>query len=95
MLPEEIRQKRLELNLTQTELAERFGVDGNTIARWERGEIIPKAQGMLQLAFQSLEIEKGSNILRINQLQGELKEKVQRLRIRHTKNKKEWNSLNK
>ena len=93
MLPEEIRQKRIELNLTQSELAQKFGVDGNTIARWERGEIIPGAQGMLKLAFQSLEIEKELNDAKINELQNNLTEKMHRLRIRHAKNKNEWDNL--
>ena len=95
MLPEEIRQKRIALNLTQTELAQKFAVKTNTIARWERGEIVPTAKGMLQLAFQSLELEKGLNNAEIEHLQKSLTEKVARLRVRHKRNTDEWINLNK
>lgn len=95
MLPEEIRKKRIALNLTQSELAERFEVKTNTVARWERGEITPKAKGMLSLAFQSLEIEKGLDNSKIKDLQKSLTEKVKRLRVRHAQNKAEWKNLKK
>ena len=95
MLPEQIRQKRIALNLTQAELAERFDVKTNTVARWERGEVSPKAKGMLQLAFQSLEIEKGLNTSKVLELRDNLKNKVNRLRVKHRKNKSEWKNLNK
>ena len=38
---EEIRSRRLELGLTQAELAQRLGVTANTVARWERGNLRP------------------------------------------------------
>ncbi len=95
MLPEEIRQKRIALNLTQTELAEKFEVKTNTIARWERGEAIPTAKGMMQLAFQSLELQKGLDNFEIENLQKSLTEKVARLRVRHKRNTAEWTNLNK
>ncbi|MGI8640380.1 MAG: helix-turn-helix domain-containing protein [Pyrinomonadaceae bacterium] len=94
MLPKEIRQKRIALNLTQTELAEKFEIKANTIARWERGESVPNARGMLLLAFQSLEIEKGLDNSKIEVLQKKLTEKVERLRVRHSRNKSEWKNIN-
>ncbi|HEX4950810.1 MAG TPA: helix-turn-helix domain-containing protein [Blastocatellia bacterium] len=54
MKAEEIRAARLKLNLTQAELGELFGVSGNSIARWERGEREPDAKGMMVLAFEML-----------------------------------------
>ena len=95
MLPEEIREKRIALNLTQNELAGRFKVKPNTIARWERGEITPKAVGMLSLAFQSLEIEKSLESSKVEDLRNDLTEKVKRLRVRHAKNKDEFQKLEK
>lgn len=93
MLPKEIKERRMALNLTQAELGARFEVDTNTIARWERGEIVPNAVGMLSLAFQSLEIEKDLNNSKIEELQKDLTAKVQRLRVRHAKNKNEFQNL--
>lgn len=90
MLPEEIREKRIALNLTQEELAERFGVKRNTVARWEQGAIVPQAIGMLRLAFQSLEVEKGLADCEIETLRDDLTEKVKKLRVRHAKNKAEF-----
>ena len=95
MLPEQIRKKRIALNLTQAELANKFDVKTNTIARWERGEITPKAKGMLFLAFKSLEIEKGLNNSKIEDLRDDVKRKVKRLRVKHRKNQNEWKNLNK
>lgn len=53
--PQEIKQRRVNLELSQTQLAEKLSVSQNTIARWERGELEPKHPGMLILAFQALE----------------------------------------
>lgn len=54
MEAEEIKAARLQLNLTQAELGTLFGVSGNSIARWERGEREPDAKGMMALAFETL-----------------------------------------
>jgi DNA-binding transcriptional regulator YiaG len=35
----ELRRIRTRLGLTQAALAERLGVTGNTVARWERDEV--------------------------------------------------------
>jgi transcriptional regulator with XRE-family HTH domain len=56
---EAIKSYRQRLGLTQVQLAERFGVSANTIARWERGEVRPEAPEMVLLAFRGLEIEMG------------------------------------
>lgn len=53
--PEEIRTRRVNLALSQMELAEKLTVSQNTIARWERGELEPEHPRMLILAFQALE----------------------------------------
>lgn len=55
MNPEELKRRRKALNLTQNELAEKLGVSGNTVSRWEKGESWPDADGMLDLALQRLE----------------------------------------
>lgn len=34
----ELRKQRKNLGLTQVQLADRLGVSGNAVARWERGE---------------------------------------------------------
>ncbi len=39
MTGDEVRTLRRRLGLTQTQLAEQVGVHGNTVARWERGEV--------------------------------------------------------
>ena len=50
-----LREARLALDLTQEELANIFGINANTLARWERNETGPQAPGMLSLALQTLE----------------------------------------
>jgi len=37
----ELRRLRTEAGLTQAQVAELVGRDPNTIARWERGELLP------------------------------------------------------
>lgn len=89
MLPEEIKEKRIALNLTQSELAEIFGINRLTVARWEQGKIVPPAKGMLRLAFQSLEIERQLQDADVENLRNDLIARVTKLRIRHAKNKTE------
>lgn len=38
----EVRRLRLGAGLTQAQAAEIVGRDANTVARWERGELIPE-----------------------------------------------------
>lgn len=52
----QLKIRRKNVNLTQVELAEMFGVSSNTVARWENGVLdIPK---MVELALRSVEAEK-------------------------------------
>jgi DNA-binding transcriptional regulator YiaG len=37
--PEELKRGRRQLGMSQTELAEKIGVHGMTVSRWERGTI--------------------------------------------------------
>ncbi|HEX4949381.1 MAG TPA: helix-turn-helix domain-containing protein [Blastocatellia bacterium] len=62
MTGEEIRAARLAEGLTQERLGELFGVSKNTIARWERGEVIPQSTAMLRLAFIGLKLERQNGI---------------------------------
>ncbi len=39
--PQKFHQIRKRLNLSQAEFGELLGVAGNTVARWERGELVP------------------------------------------------------
>lgn len=45
-----IRRVRLQAGLTQKELGERIGVEGNTISDWERGRSEPQAKMILAIA---------------------------------------------
>ena len=55
MTPEEIKERRKSLNLTQEQLAGAFGIAKNTVARWERGEREPDMPLVLEMAFNWLE----------------------------------------
>lgn len=57
MTGQEIRAKRLTLQMTQAQLGEALRVNKNTIARWERDELTPQSTEMLRLAFIGLEME--------------------------------------
>jgi transcriptional regulator with XRE-family HTH domain len=46
----EIRRYRLQLGLTQSELARRLGVQLSTVSSWERGLTCPAASPLLRLA---------------------------------------------
>ena len=49
MSPEQIRQLRKELELTQQQFAERLGVSFVTLNRWENGQSKPSAMGQTKL----------------------------------------------
>lgn len=51
----QIRAYRQKLGLSQTQLGQAFGMAANTIARWERGELIPQWPRLLALGFRALE----------------------------------------
>ena len=42
-----IRQIRTRLGLSQAKFGELLGVAGNTVARWERGELVPPKVAVL------------------------------------------------
>ncbi len=45
-----IKELRKVLNLTQSELAQKVGVDVGTVSRWERGEVKPSRLAIDQLS---------------------------------------------
>jgi DNA-binding transcriptional regulator YiaG len=42
----DLKQMREELGLTQRQAAELVGVQANTWARWERGELVPRGAAL-------------------------------------------------
>lgn len=51
---DKLREKRIALGLTQTQLAEILDVKPNTVARWERGLLsVPRT---VELAMQTVEL---------------------------------------
>jgi DNA-binding transcriptional regulator YiaG len=52
MTGSDIREMRRELSMTQVEMGALIGVAGNTVARWERGELRPSpmAQRLIRIA---------------------------------------------
>jgi DNA-binding transcriptional regulator YiaG len=55
--PQELRERRLRLALSQRELAARLDVTTETVSRWERGALNVQAPSMLRLALDALEHE--------------------------------------
>lgn len=51
---DELKLRRNELKMTQAELAHRFGVQRNTVARWENGVL--EVPIWVELALQALEL---------------------------------------
>jgi len=49
--PKKIHQIRKRLGLSQAELGELLGVAGNTVARWERGELVPPKVAVLAAEY--------------------------------------------
>ena len=56
MRPKALKRRRESLGLTQDELAERLGVETDTLSAWERGDGRPEAEGMLGLAMDQLDL---------------------------------------
>lgn len=46
-----IKEKRIEAELTQAQLAEKVGVNQSTVAAWESGAKYPRAQILPMIAF--------------------------------------------
>lgn len=55
MTGDQLRNKRLDLELTQKALAEKLGVAPNTVARWEADRLVVPAY--VPLALKGLEAE--------------------------------------
>ena len=49
-LSENIKKYRKEMNLTQEELAEAFGVTVGAVSKWESGSTVPDIMTMMELA---------------------------------------------
>lgn len=47
---ENIRQKRLALNLSQDTLGRQIGTTGKTVARWEQDENLPGGEAVIHMA---------------------------------------------
>lgn len=45
-----VAERRREMRMTQNELAERLGVSGQAVSKWERGECLPDTGLLLELA---------------------------------------------
>jgi transcriptional regulator with XRE-family HTH domain len=45
-----IRVNRTRARLTQEELADRLGLSQNVISKWERGDVMPRANQVILLA---------------------------------------------
>lgn len=61
---EKIKEYRLNLEMTQSELGEALEISRNTIARWERNAIVPESWRMVELALKQLLLQKNSNNFR-------------------------------
>lgn len=51
-----IKQRRIELNLTQKEVADKVGVSEATVSRWESGNIANMGRDKIALLSKALEI---------------------------------------
>ena len=54
MAGEWVRERRVEMGMTQRDLAGELGVSVNTLARWERGEVEVAHPRMLSLALDAI-----------------------------------------
>lgn len=61
MIGKELKEKRIELDFTQEQLANELGVTANTVARWERDEM--KIPPFLHLALETI---KRNNAIKVN-----------------------------
>jgi len=77
MTPEELKQRREQLGITQEELAERLGVKMDTVSGWEHGDNWPDAEGMLELAMDQLEMLYGQDL---DPLIGQIEVRIDRLK---------------
>ena len=62
MTPDELKDRRVKLGLTQSQLGLLLMVPTNTIARWERGELTIQHPEILRLALAHLRcMSRGGN----------------------------------
>lgn len=54
---DELRRRRMAMNMSQAELGRRFGVPYQTIWKWENGKVKMERGPMIDLALRSLERE--------------------------------------
>lgn len=45
-----VKQHRMRAGLRQEDIAEKLGIDRSTVAKWEAGESLPRADKLPQLA---------------------------------------------
>ena len=45
-----LKDKRQQAGLLQSDIAERLNIDRSTVAKWENGEALPRANRLVQLA---------------------------------------------
>lgn len=62
-LYEQVKQTRLALRQTPEQFGAAWGVTGETIAQWERGEALPAHPRLLELALQQIQFEHGVLVL--------------------------------
>ncbi|HMS39595.1 MAG TPA: helix-turn-helix transcriptional regulator [Pyrinomonadaceae bacterium] len=77
-----IKETRERLKLSQAALGEHLGISGNTIARWERGDLKPTSTKLVELALFGLEIKMRDKeaIKKIRQMQAEAWEMLEQNR---------------
>ena len=46
---DKLKQRRLSVHLTQSELASHLGVDASTLSRWESGQRIPRTDALVRI----------------------------------------------
>lgn len=49
---ERFKELRLEMQLNQTETAKLFGVTQSTVAKWERGDLVPPTKLFMRIAVE-------------------------------------------
>lgn len=66
-----LQEKRKKLGLTQEQLAKILDTTRNTVARWERDEVVPESKNMVWLSIIALETaaEQNKTEIRANLLQ--------------------------
>ena len=71
-----LKQCRKEKNLTQEQLAEKFGVSARTVSRWETGSNMPDLSILVELAdYYDIEIKELLDGERSSTMNKEMKEK--------------------